>query len=219
MPATVTRVRSGRRRRNYRAAVEAYALYQRYLRRVRRDAIRDAVENHALVTSRDPVLLELLCAFALVKALRKHGWLGSTAGLVRTPLLFRGHRDNASVDVFYQHTPPQLSAGSIYRTVQKEHAFAVAGGLIPDLVLRVKAGDTERWALVEVKGVERSVTDSARAAINASAADRALDTCRQPGASRSARARPARSARAHCTSRTPLARPAPARIKGDLSAA
>jgi hypothetical protein len=165
-PAAVTRVRSGRRRRDYRSAVDAYALYQRYLRRVRRDAIQDAVENHALVTSRDPVLLELLCAFALVKTLRKHGWLGSTAGLVRPPLLFRGHREHASVDVFYQHPPPQLRAGSVYRTIQKEHAFAFARHLVPDLVLRVKTGDKEQWVLVEVKGIERSVEDSARAAIN-----------------------------------------------------
>lgn len=164
--ATVTRVRASRRRRDYRAALGAYSLYKRFLSRLDRDAIRDAVENHALVTSRDPVLLELLCGFKLIKALRTAGWTAPPSGLVRTPLIFRGQRDGAVLDVFYQHTPPRLSTDSIYRGVQKAHAFGVAGGLIPDFVLHVRTGGEERWVLVEVKGVERTVADSARAALN-----------------------------------------------------
>jgi hypothetical protein len=66
--------------------------------------------------------------------------------------------------VYFQHTPVELSAGSIYRSVQRAHDFGATGGLVPDLVLRLRGPDESRWLLIEVKGVERSVGDSARAA-------------------------------------------------------
>jgi hypothetical protein len=128
--------------------------------------VRDAVENHALITSRDSVLLELLWAFEFVRSLKQEGWKAPPTGLIRGPLIFRGHRDGLTVSVFYQHAPPELTLESIYRAVQKTHAFPVAGGLIPDLVVRVGEGAEGRWLLVEVKGVERGVLDSARAALS-----------------------------------------------------
>jgi poly(3-hydroxybutyrate) depolymerase len=67
-------------------------------------------------------------------------------------------------DVAYQHTPRQLSRDSIYRTIQQKHELKV-GGLRPDLVLRYRpTDDDERWLVVEVKGGQRTVQKSARAA-------------------------------------------------------
>jgi hypothetical protein len=69
------------------------------------------------------------------------------------------------LELYYQHAPHDLSVDSVYRAVQQSHEFAAVGGLIPDLVLRLRASSGDRWVIVEVKGVERSVTDSARAAL------------------------------------------------------
>jgi hypothetical protein len=147
-PADVVRVRTGRRRRHYQSVLEVYALYQRYMRRLDRDAIRDAVENHALVTSRDPVLLELLCLFGVIRALRRQGWVAQPGGLIQTPLVFAGIKRGISIEVYYQHAPAALTEGSRYRTIQKEHAFAATGGLIPDLVLRFSGAGGVRWVVV-----------------------------------------------------------------------
>jgi hypothetical protein len=163
--ADLQRVRGTRKRRHYQPALDVYALYQRYLRRLDRDAIRNAVQSHALVTSRDPVLLELHCLFEVIRALRRQGWSAPPSGLVATPLVFRGRKQGTTVDVYYQHAPPALTVGSLYREIQKSHAFAAVGGLIPDLVLRFRrAGGPMQWVLVEVKGVERPVQASAREA-------------------------------------------------------
>jgi hypothetical protein len=162
--ATLSRVRSSRRRRNYRSAISTYTLYQRFIKRLDRLAIQNAVEQHALVTSQDSTLLELLAAFTVVRALRRLGWEGSGDRLV-TPRLFRGYRRSESIDVYYQHTPRALSEGSIYRHVQRTHGFSAIGGLIPDLVMRVESATNPRWILVEVKGLHRPVQDSARAAV------------------------------------------------------
>jgi hypothetical protein len=48
--------------------------------------------------------------------------------------------------------------------VQRVHGFENIGGLIPDLVLRIRNGDSVQWLLVEVKGIQRGVVKSARAA-------------------------------------------------------
>jgi hypothetical protein len=142
------------------------ALYQRFLARLDRDAIRQAVENHALVTSRNSVLLELLCAFRIIDALRKLGWQAPPLGLLRPNHIFHGEREGSSLDLFFQHTPSELSKGSIYRNVQRSHTFGSVGGLIPDLVIRVQDQDSTRWVLIEAKGIERSVDSSAREALS-----------------------------------------------------
>ncbi len=164
---TLSRVRTSRRRRDYQAALSTFMLHQRYLKRLDRDAVRNAVERQALVTSQDSTLLELLCAFAIVRALRRLGWEGAPVALLAPPRLFQGRRGDSSIEVYYQHTPRALSAGSIYREMQKAHAFETTSGLIPDLVLRVeREPDQVRWVLVEVKGLERAVQQSARAALS-----------------------------------------------------
>jgi hypothetical protein len=165
-PTTVSRVRTGRARLRYQKALEVVELYQRYIARLDRNAVRDAVEHRALLTSRDSVLLELHCAFDTIKTLRRLGWKAPPTGLLSPPLIFRGQRDGAKLEVFYQGTPSALSAGSRYREVQRVHDFSSTGGLIPDLVIKTTTPHNEtRWLLVEVKlGERRSVADSARAA-------------------------------------------------------
>ncbi|WP_156747970.1 hypothetical protein [Mycobacterium sp. E3198] len=140
-------------------------LYQRYIARLDRDAIRDAVEHRALIASRDSVLLELHCAFDTIKALRRLGWKAPPTGILWPPVIFRGQRDEATVEVFYQATPGALSAGSQYREVQAAHEFSGIGGLIPDLIIKTNNSGEIRWLVVEVKGgYKRTVADSARAA-------------------------------------------------------
>lgn len=164
-PKTLSRVRSGRSRRRYQAALDVCDLYQRYIARLDRAAIREAIEAHGLVTNRDSVLLELQCAFQTIKTLRQLGWQAPPAGLLRPPLIFRGERQGASVRLYFQRAPAELAAGSRYRAVQQAHEFSAASGLIPDLVIRMDGAKGLRWLLVEVKGGEkRSVEDSARAA-------------------------------------------------------
>ncbi len=164
-PTTMTRVRTGRARLRYRKALEVVELYQRYIARLDRDAIRDAVEHRALIASRDSVLLELHCAFDTIKALRRLGWEAPPTGILWPPVIFRGRRDGTTLEVGYQSTPSALSAGSPYRAVQFAHGFPHTGNLRPDLVIKTTNDGTTRWLLIEVKGgSKRTVADSARAA-------------------------------------------------------
>lgn len=161
---SVSRVRGGRARRPFQPALDVYALYSRFVARLDRGAIRAAVEHHALVTSRDSVLLELLCAFKIIAGLRALGWRTGAPGLLRPPLLLRAAKGSAILSLYYQHAPRRLGTPSVYREVQRAHEFASVGGLIPDFVLHLECPGIARWFLVEVKGVERAVEDSARAA-------------------------------------------------------
>ena len=165
-PITISRVRTGRARLRYQKAREVVELYQRYIARLDREAIRQAVEHRALIVSRDSVLLELHCAFDTIEMLRRLGWEAPPTGMLWPPVIFRGHRDGSELEVRYQATPSTLSAGSRYRDVQAAHGFLSTGGLIPDLVITTTAHHETRWLLIEVKGGERrSVADSARAAV------------------------------------------------------
>lgn len=161
---TVARVRSGRAARRYASAVSVVELHRRYLKRLEREEIRRAVEEHALVSTRDAVLVELVSLFAIEKALGDSGWAVTTPGIVRSGCVLRGRRDGDRVDLYYQRTPRDLSTDSIYRTVQQRHHFSGVGGAIPDMVLKLSRKNDQRWILVEVKGVKRPVADSARAA-------------------------------------------------------
>jgi hypothetical protein len=162
---TLARVRTGRHARRYSAAIAVYMLYQHFLRRLERTAIRDAIERHAVATTADEVLLELLCAFRIEKALETLGWKLSRPGLVRGGRLLQCIRGPEQLDVYYQQAPATLRHGSIYRGVQKTHGFPSPSDLRPDLVVHHRADDSERWLLVEIKGVERDVAASARAAL------------------------------------------------------
>jgi hypothetical protein len=161
----LARVRSGRSRRRYEAALRVAALYQTLLRRMDRDAIRRAIEQHALIARADDVLLELLCGFKIESALQDLGWKTTLPGLVRSGRFLRAKHGMASIDMYYQRAPKALGQPSIYGDVQTAHAFPGTGVLRPDYVLRFTHLGSIRWVLVEVKGVDRPVEDSAREAI------------------------------------------------------
>jgi hypothetical protein len=141
-------------------------LHQQVIRRLDANFLRRVIEEHALVASKDHVLLELLCAFEIERFFAANGWKLSYPGLVAGGAFFRAARASSRIDVFFQHAPSQLTRGSHYREVQRNHDFTHIGGAIPDLVLRISTPSGARWLLVEVKGVERHVAKSARAAVN-----------------------------------------------------
>jgi hypothetical protein len=165
-PTALARVRSGRARRRYQAALDVIDVYQRYIARLDREALREAIEERALVVSDDPTLLELECAFGAIRALREQGWQGGPDALLGrgSSLIFRGRRGPARIDVHYQSAPPELARDSRYVGVQRAHQFGSSGVLRPDLVLRIDAADDVRWLLVEVKKRVAGVADAARAA-------------------------------------------------------
>jgi hypothetical protein len=163
---TVSRVRASRRRRTYSSVLAAIHAYQELIARLNRQAIKSAIENHALVTRDDAVLLELLAVFRTMKALAGLGWKGQELPLIRGGRIFSGALGGRTLELYYQATPAGLKKGSLYGEIQRSHGFSSIGGLIPDLIVEVSspAGGT-RWILLEVKGVRRPVADSARAAI------------------------------------------------------
>jgi hypothetical protein len=162
-PTVLSRVRGGRHRRRYQAALDVVDLYGRFIARLDRWALRNAVERRALLASRDDVLLELECVFDTIRALRDQGWQAPPDALLRPPLVFCGRRADDEVELFYQHAPLALRKGSRYGAIQRVHDFPGAGVHRPDLVLRLRQGAATRWLLFEVKGgTGRGVADYAR---------------------------------------------------------
>lgn len=165
-PQVIARVRASRARKRYQSALDVVALHARYVRRLDRAALRQAVQNNALLTSKDDVLLELVSGFAIERALKKLGWEIHRPGLVAGGLFLTAKRGETRLGLYYQRAPSALARGSLYYAIQKQHPFKRAGPLRPDFVFEISHANHTRWLLVEVKGVERSVSDSARAAIH-----------------------------------------------------
>jgi hypothetical protein len=162
----IARVRTSRRRRSYSPVLATIQAYRELIARLNREAIRSAVENHALVTRDDAVLLELLSVFRAMAALTELGWEGRESSLIGGGAIFSGERGGHTLDLYYQRTPTALSKGSRYGAIQRAHGFSNAGQLRPDLVAEMTAPSGEtRWLLIEVKGVEGPAAGSARAAI------------------------------------------------------
>lgn len=161
---TISRVRSRPRSRRYRPAVDTAVLYRDFVRRAEPAAVQTAIEQHALVARDDPVLLELLAFFTLEEALKETGWTVSRPGLVRGGRALAARQGKRELDLYYQQTPAALGAGSLYEAVQRRHQMTGVAPLRPDMVMRARQRQSTRWVLWEVKGVERSVQDSARAA-------------------------------------------------------
>jgi hypothetical protein len=159
-------VRSGRASRRYAAALDVFELYKALVARVDRNAVRDAVEQNALLARKNSVLFELECLLDTIALLRTEGWGDPQPGLIRPPLVYAGQRDGLHLALYYQHQPRELATGSRYRQAQIEHEFQRAGPLLPDLVLKLSIPGRVRWLLIEVKwGETRTVEKSARAAL------------------------------------------------------
>jgi hypothetical protein len=102
--------------------------------------------------------------FETLAALSSLGWNVGRLGLVSGSLVLSAYRNEERLEIVYQATPKGLRANSRYRQVQQLHAIP-PGGLRPDLVLRRTVDGADHWLLVEVKGGERKIEESARAAL------------------------------------------------------
>lgn len=159
----LSRIRNGRHRRRYRAAMGAYARFHTLAEKLDRAAIRRAVEAYGLVSRDDPTLFELVCTFRVIKALQELGWDLEKLGLFRGSLRLGGHRRSERLELRYQAAPERLRRQSKYRSVLMRHGI-VPGPLRPDLVLTWTTPTGKRWLVIEAKGGSRDVADSARAA-------------------------------------------------------
>ncbi|HVH51422.1 MAG TPA: hypothetical protein VM690_04705 [Gaiellaceae bacterium] len=162
-PSKLARIRSGRHMRRYREVLCAFERHHELVKRLDRESIRKAVETFGLVSRDDPTLFELLCTFKTLDALKANGWTIAPLGLFGGTLQSVGSKGADRIEVGYQATPRALSAASPYAKVQHVHGIR-AGRLRPDLVIHRTGESGDRWLVVEVKGGERSVGESARAA-------------------------------------------------------
>jgi hypothetical protein len=162
-PTKLARIRSGRNRRRYQPVLDAYERYRLLAEHLDRTAIQKAIETYGIVSRDDATLFELLSTFRIIEALRGLGWRFGRLGLFEGALRMQGRKDSAELELTYQATPKDLSRGSLYRDVQRHHHLT-PGALRPDLVIKLRHPEEERWLLVEVKGGERAGSHSARAA-------------------------------------------------------
>jgi hypothetical protein len=162
-PIKLMRVRAGRHRRRYQAVIDAFDRYRLLAERLDRETIRNAVESYGLISRDDPTLFELVCTFRTIQALHQLGWRLGRLGLFAGSLRLTGRKDDTALELTYQATPPALSNGSRYRAIQTAHGIT-PGALRPDLVIRSHRGGVRSWLLIEIKGGERPVVHSARAA-------------------------------------------------------
>jgi hypothetical protein len=160
----LARVKSGRSSRRYAPAVAVFQLHRDLVRHVNRGALKDAIEAQGLASRRDDMLLELVCLFAIERALVELAWNVKFPGLIRSGRLIDATKGDERIEVFYQRLPDALRVDTAYESVQAAHGIPTAP-LRPDFVLRHVAERKTRWLLVEVKGVERTVARSARAAL------------------------------------------------------
>jgi hypothetical protein len=110
-PKLISRVRSGRFRRRYQAALDAYERHRALVGSLNRLAIRQSVETHGLVTRDDPTLFELACTFDVFDTLKALGWQLGRLGLFKGSLKLTGRRGKETLEISYQHTPPRAEPG------------------------------------------------------------------------------------------------------------
>jgi hypothetical protein len=166
-PGTVARVRTGRAARRFAPALSAYERYHALVDDVDPVAVRKAVEQHGLVTRLDDTLLELQVLFGVERALGSSGWAVSEPRLmVGGGSVLVATRGDEHLEVFFQRALARVTElASVYASVQKDHGVAPASQMRPDLIFRHRAGDDERWVVLEVKGGEGRVEGYARAAL------------------------------------------------------
>jgi hypothetical protein len=150
---SLARIRSGRRSHRYSTVLAAYDKLVSLVEHLDREAIRQAIEQTALVTADEATLFELLTTFRLVDALRENGWQVRPFHLFDGRVQTNGQRqDGRQIDLWYQSTPPALAAGSHYRQILASHSFPHRHELRPDVILRwTDPGHQLRWLIVECK--------------------------------------------------------------------
>ncbi len=185
---SLARIRVGRRSTRYGPVLAAYDKLVSLVEHLDRQAIREAIEQAALVTASEATLFELLTAFRLIDSLSEHGWPVQPFHLFHGSVQTRAQRqDGRQLTLWYQSTPPSLATGSRYRQVLASHGFAQNQELRPDFVLRwTDLNGQTRWLVVECKLRERTgVRHAARQALAdllsyRRSFDAALTTCGAP---------------------------------------
>ncbi len=164
---SIARIRSGRHRRRFQPALDAFAVYQDLVAHLDERAIRDVIENRGIVTRSDPTLYELWCLFNVIDALTQEGWDLDPLGVFGGKVRLTGHRDDVLIDVVYQEAPKKLRLDSGYVEPLKRHGFTGVADLIPDIVLRLHDGGTDRWLVIEAKmGTEAGLGEYCRRALS-----------------------------------------------------
>ncbi|XVQ08097.1 hypothetical protein ACQP1W_36835 [Spirillospora sp. CA-255316] len=163
----VAGIRSGRNGTRYAVALAAYDRAIDLVERVDRQAIRESIEHAGIVTSLESTLFELLTTFRLMEALQEHGWKMAPFFTFQGAVQSNGVRqDGREVQLWYQSTPPELTAQSHYTGVLAAHKFRSIQVLRPDVVLRWRdQSNVDRWLLLECKlsqrgGVSRAARDA-----------------------------------------------------------
>jgi hypothetical protein len=163
-PPKLARIRSGRHKRRYHSAIQAWAVYQNLVERLDRGAIHQAIQEHAIVLADTPTLFEILCTFETIDCLTDAGWQVERLSLFGGSLRLNAHRDREILQLYYQGTPRQLSKGSLYLSTKRAHNLAGPGHR-PDIVLRRKSLGPNQWLVIEVKGGKHDVARYAVAAL------------------------------------------------------
>jgi hypothetical protein len=162
-PTKLARIRSGRHRRHYKAALVAYYRYRQLAQQLDRPAIRRAVETHGLITRADSTLFELIVTFRTIDALREFGWQLDPLRLLEGSLQLNGRKGNDRLDLWYQRTPLALRTDTAYDSALRAHGIAPRT-LRPDLVIRHWSEHNVKWLLVEAKGGTSAPEELARRA-------------------------------------------------------
>jgi hypothetical protein len=163
-PPKVARIRSGRHKRRYHSALQAWTVYQSLVERLDRDAIHQAIQEHAIVIADTPTLFEVLCTFTTIDCLKSAGWKVEPLTLFGGSLRLNAHRGGEILQLYYQGTPQALSKGSLYLSAKRAHNLAGPGHR-PDIVLRRKSLGPNQWFVIEVKGGKYEVARYAVAAL------------------------------------------------------
>jgi hypothetical protein len=172
-PRQLSRIKSGRFARRYRSAIDAYELLRQVLQRLDRGSVKELVENHALAIAEPGTLFEVVSTFDVLEQIEKHGWRATrTLGLIRGRLRFAAERGEERLDLWYQSVPRSFRTASRYVATLDRHDFEKHSvrPLRPDLVLRRRSANGDRWLVVEMKMGDvtnggRGVADSARSAL------------------------------------------------------
>jgi len=169
VPRSIAAVRSGRHRRRFLPVLKAFDLYQSLIAHLARRRLRTAIASYGLVIQTDGVLFEIYCLFEVLDALAELGWMEPHPRVFAGGLRWRCRQRGSVLDVWYQSTPEELSAISVYRRVLQRHGFVRPQDLRPDLSLRLTVNGRVRWLVIEAKSGDIATPGGRRVESNARA--------------------------------------------------
>ncbi|NHC46742.1 hypothetical protein [Motilibacter aurantiacus] len=166
-PRTAAAVAFGRFAVRYAPAVRAYERMRQLVEDLDRTAVREAVEQTALVTASNPTLFELLTTFSVLEALAAQGWRTEPFTTFQGALRVHArHADGRTLTLHYQSVPPGLASSSRYQQTLHQHGIPGASARRPDIVLEwAGTAGPRRWLLIECKLYQDDAEGAARAAL------------------------------------------------------